>query len=471
MAAHFGLTQTVKRRAGEEKRPLRAIAAEGASEISKGAAKPATASTKVAPESSCASLPKLQDVSASERPELFRKKLQACSVMFDFHSDINLREKEAKRQTLLEIVEHVNSSTRNVFGEHVMQDVVTMVGSNIFRALPNKDRTAQSLYDPEDEEPILERTWPHLQIVYELFLRFVVSNDVDPKIAKRYVDHNFVLKLLELFDSEDPRERDYLKTIMHRIYGKFMALRPFIRQAIQHVFFKVIYECETHNGVGELLEILGSIINGFALPLKDEHKDFLLKALIPLHKVRCLASFYQQLSYCMAQYVEKDPRLAYDIITSMLRYWPVSITSKQVLFLNELEEMLELTQPSEFHRMQEVLFRRLALCITCPHFQVAERTLFFWNNDYIVKLINQNRQELFPIITGALYKNSKEHWNSAVHGLTFNVLKLLMEADPQLFDDCSAKHRNDEEEEERREVARQQKWQQLKDMYAAKTEK
>jgi hypothetical protein len=33
------------------------------------------------------------------------------------------------------------------------------------------------------------------------------------------VDQHFVLKLLELFDSEDPRERDYLKTILHRIYG------------------------------------------------------------------------------------------------------------------------------------------------------------------------------------------------------------------------------------------------------------
>ena len=42
---------------------------------------------------------------------------------------------------------------------------------------------------------------------------------------------------------------------------------------------------ERHNGIAELLEILGSIINGFALPLKDEHKQFLLKALLPLHKV------------------------------------------------------------------------------------------------------------------------------------------------------------------------------------------
>merc|ERR1719428_1967584 len=170
----------------------------------------------------------------------------------------------------------------------------------------------------------------------------------------------------------------------------------------------------------------------------------------------------------MGQYAEKDPRLSYEIITSLLHYWPVSITAKQVLFLNELEETLELTQNAEFRRMQEQLFRRVALCITCPHFQVSERTLFLWNNDYIVKLINQNRQTTFPIIIGALYKNSKQHWNSAVHGLTFNVLKLLMEADPQLFDECSAKHRAEEEDEERKAQVRTQRWAALKEAHEAK---
>jgi serine/threonine-protein phosphatase 2A regulatory subunit B' len=462
------LIQTVKRRMGnEEKKPAAAARGDAAakSKSAPGAAK-MQASAKASNDNPYAVLPKLREAPLAERADLFRKKMQTCSQVFDFHVESQQKEKEAKRQTLLEIVEYVNN-TRNCFNESLMQDVVSMVGANIFRALPTKDRSVMSIYDPEDEEPTLERAWPHLQIVYEFFLRFVVSNDVDPKIAKRFVDQNFVLKLLELFDSEDPRERDYLKTILHRVYGKFMALRSFIRRAIQHAFFKVIYECDIHNGVGELLEILGSIINGFALPLKEEHKDFLIKALIPLHKVKSLASFHQQLSYCMAQYVEKDPRLAYDIITSMLKFWPVSITSKQVLFLNELEETLELTQPPEFYRMQEQLFKRISMCITCPHFQVAERTLFLWNNDYIVKLINQNRQALFPIVIGALYTNSKQHWNSAVHGLTFNVLKLLMEADPQLFDECSAKHRQEAEEEEQRKELRSKKWATLKELWIA----
>lgn len=55
--------------------------------------------------------------------------------------------------------------------------------------------------------------------------------------------------------------------------GKFMPHRAFIRKAISNVFYRFIYDTERHNGVAELLEILGSIINGFALPLKDEHKQ------------------------------------------------------------------------------------------------------------------------------------------------------------------------------------------------------
>ena len=47
-----------------------------------------------------------------------------------------------------------------------------------------------------------------------------------------------LLQLLELFDSEDPRERDFLKTILHRIYGKFLGLRAFIRKQINNIFLR-----------------------------------------------------------------------------------------------------------------------------------------------------------------------------------------------------------------------------------------
>lgn len=127
-----------------------------------------------------------------------------------------------------------------------------------------------------------------------------------------YTDTN-PYQLLELFDSEDPRERDFLKTTLHRIYGKFLNLRSYIRRSINNVFFQFTYETERFNGIAELLEILGSIINGFALPLKEEHKLFLTRVLLPLHKVKSLSMYHPQLAYCIVQFLEKDSTLTKEV--------------------------------------------------------------------------------------------------------------------------------------------------------------
>lgn len=60
--------------------------------------------------------------------------------------------------------------------------------------------------------------------------------------------------------------------------------------------------------------------------------------------MRPLATFHQQLAYCVSQFVDKDPTLAVEVTESLIRYWPVVNSGKEVLFLNELEELLELTR-------------------------------------------------------------------------------------------------------------------------------
>ncbi|CAO2839485.1 unnamed protein product [Amaranthus hypochondriacus] len=394
------------------------------------------------PTGSVEALPLFKDVPAAERQNLFMRKLQICSFQFDFSDTLkSVREKEIKRQTLMEIIEFIQSGSGKIH-ETVQEEMIKMVSINIFRCLPpsSHENTGVEATDPEEEEPFLEPSWPHLQLVYELLLRYVVSQDTDTKIAKRYIDHSFVLKILDLFDSEDPREREYLKTILHRIYGKFMVHRPFIRKAINNIFYRFIYETERHSGIGELLEILGSIINGFALPMKEEHKLFLVRALIPLHKPKPVGLYHQQLSYCITQFVEKDYKLADTVIRGLLKYWPVTNCQKEVLFLGELEEVLEATQGAEFQRCMVPLFRQIARCLNSPHFQVAERALFLWNNEHIVSLIAQNRNVILPIIFDALEKNIQSHWNQAVHGLTVNVRKMFLEMDVQLFEECQKQY-------------------------------
>ena len=59
---------------------------------------------------------------------------------------------------------------------------------------------------------------------------------------------------------------------------------------------------------------------------------FLSRALIPLHKPSgsCIQQYHQQLSYCITQYLEKDPKLADIILRGLIKYWPHTNSSKEV---------------------------------------------------------------------------------------------------------------------------------------------
>ncbi|KAL9317102.1 hypothetical protein ACSQ67_013619 [Phaseolus vulgaris] len=269
------------------------------------------------------------------------------------------------------------------------------------------------------------------------------------------------MKLIDLFDSEDMREREYLKTILHRIYGKYMVHRPFIRNAINNVFYRFIFETQRHNGIFELLEILASIINGFALPMKEEHKLFLIRTLIPLHKPKAISSYHEQLSYCVVQFVQKDNRLADPVIKGMLKYWPVSNCQKEVLFLGELEVVLEATQCTDSLRCLASLFRQIGRCLNSPHFQVAERALYFWNNENIMSLVAQNRNVILPVIFEALENNMKGHWSRAVIGLTANVRKMFLEMDAELFEECERQYTEKEANTRELEAKRVLTWKRL----------
>lgn len=406
-------------------------------------------------------LPGFHEVPPNKRQDLFMQKIDQCNIIFDFNdAAADIKSKEIKRLALHELLDYV-ANNRSVITEPMYPRVVDMFAKNLFRPVPPPVNPQGEAFDPEEDEPVLEVAWPHIQVVYEFFLRFIESQDFNTNIAKAHIDHQFVLQLLELFDSEDPRERDFLKTTLHRIYGKFLNLRSYIRRSINNVFFQFIYETERFNGIAELLEILGSIINGFALPLKEEHKLFLTRVLIPLHKVKSLSMYHPQLAYCIVQFLEKDAALTEEVVLGLLRYWPKTNSTKEVMFLNEVEDIFEVMDPAEFAKVQEPLFNQLAKSVASPHFQVAERALYFWNNEYFCNLVSDNVETILPIMFAPLYENSKGHWNRTIHGMVYNAMKLFMEINPTLFDDCSHEYTELQNSAESREQTRQAKWEKL----------
>ena len=304
----------------------------------------------------------------SEKEELLSV-ITFCTLVFTFTDPSESpSQQELKRLKLTKLLSFVKS-TKNPIHDQILSPLVSMLAANLFRPLSPSSHPSVICYLADEEDTSNPApAWPHLQIVYEILFRLV--HNTDAKALRDYIDHSFLHNLLSLFQSEDPREREILKNVYHRIYSKFTFYRSFMRKAMNDAFLQYVFETERHYGIGDLLEIWGSIINGFTIPIKEEHKIFLIRVLIPLHKPKGLQVYHRQLAYCVSQFVQKEPVLGEIVIRGILKYWPITNCQKEVLLVGELEELVEILDPEQFRKLALPLCTQIARCLSSWNSQV-----------------------------------------------------------------------------------------------------
>ena len=372
--------------------------------------------------------------------ELFLKRVQMCSVTYDYSDESKDAKAKAERLAALQELREFVSDNRNV-AQYVIPHldlVMEMIQKNIFRPLPTDKKSGEKLgaseTGVEEEEVIIDPAWPHLQGIYEFFFELIISEATDVKSIKMFISPSFVQEFLGLFDSEEPRERDYLKNILHRLYAKLVPRRKMIRKAINDSFLTMIHETQRFNGASELLDILASIISGFAVPLREEHVIFFKNVMIPLHKVMTSHLFHEQLLRCSMLFLSKDHGLAISLVEGLLRYWPFGNSPKETMFLTELQEVLEVCELSKLDPLVNKLFKRLVRCISGPQLQVADRAMCFFENDYFLGILRTYKQITFPMVVPVIVELAETHWHKILQE-SLNALKVILrEIDPVAFD-------------------------------------
>ena len=215
-----------------------------------------------------------------------------------------------------------------------------------------------------------------------------------------------------------------------------------------------------------------SIINGFAVPLKDEHKLFLVRVLIPLHKTHGLTLFHPQVKRSFVLLDGSfDRRLTFavDLLyrsihrkrsftrrTNSSRL--VEILAKNVVekrssfshgtrrnsrrdrFADVQKSLRAALQTDQPFRDIGTLSSRSSAKVNSANdpflsLKVAERALALWSNEYVVQLIEENLEEILPILLPPLCRISKSHWNTNIITMTYNLLRNFMEINKKLCDD------------------------------------
>ena len=386
--------------------------------------------------------------------------LDCCCYRFDFFST-NQHEWEAiqkKKQILSDILDYLDMTDHIWDDEQILKSIMKMVKSNLFRSLPLTFRMLLATPDycqEDDSEEFEDPNYPHLCYVYEIALMLVRNINVDDKSRKKYLGKTFIIPLTELFASEDVREREYLKAILHGIYARNMRLRRLIRTQMSNCCYRVIYsECDDiENGISECLQLVCSIIQGLTTPIKQEYKNILYNVLIPLHKSnsRKLHKFHETLLACCIQFILKDLSIGLDILQGLLKYWPFQSAAKSDMFLKEIviivntmmtdidtvqqqiddDEQINDQQLKEQKKHENNLFlstkrgkylatqiiSKLIECMTSDNHCLSEKALLAFGEVGVQKLIDLNKRIVWEKTLNILFDNrdNKRHWCRPLH--------------------------------------------------------
>ena len=264
-------------------------------------------------------------------------------------------------------------------------------------------------------------------------MNLVINEACDVKTLKFFVTSNFISEFLQLFDSDIVEERDFLKNILHKLYAKLVPRRKMIRKAITDCFHLLIHEIHKFNGASELLDIMASIISGFAIPLREEHVIFFKNIIIPLHKVQTSNLYFDNLIRCSMLFLTKDSSLSIFLLEGILKYWPFANYVKETLFLQELPEVFEFCDVEKIQPLVNKLFKRVIRCISGSHLQVADRAMCLFESESFISIIKQYKTISFNILVPIVDDLANHHWHQMLKESLTALKEILQKIDSQAY--------------------------------------
>ena len=224
-------------------------------------------------------LPPLQYEMSGMRETALIRKLEQCHKICNFNDPmIHPKSKEVKRMALNDICDFLGWHLESLDHKQLYEHIFKFLSVNLFRDLPPvREVLPLEIILVDEDDPIEDVAWPHLQLVYSIALTLIQSPSFDKTLAHEFITEEFLINLVQNFESLDSRERELLQALLYNIYLKMVSKRSSIRKAIRHTLLMFIEGDRSSHGMWELLDMMSSVVSGFAVPIKEEHLEFLFK--------------------------------------------------------------------------------------------------------------------------------------------------------------------------------------------------
>jgi len=456
------------------------------------------------------SMKKLRDIkdgkkSGKDRHKLVMKKIHLCKYVCDFNQvpsemvTLDAKEKariENKQALLVELSQYFETSQ---WHKHMdtkelskfIESLLKMVSHNLFRVLPDPLLKEVVKTDTSGKDAKISITkelpsWRHLGEIYKI-LEAVLSRlakegsgaekDV---VISQLANFNVVSNVVYLLNTEETREEEAVMKLIHILYHEYPRTRLFVLGQLSNVCYSYLYidnrvdfqvgktlreknknQTEQNKslavGVKTVLTIFRDCLDSAEEDEMDGWVELLCQVIIPLHKapVDEFTLFDDALSKISVTFCEKYFLSFIYIFNGLLRYWPVTSSKKEQLFLRRVGPILDKADEDcwEFKDKSQCEFRdvfgKLAhkICDAVSayeytHYATAERVVDMFMDDEVQRFVDiYGGKECYLKLYKGLYDlSTKFFWKETVDKVKELIEEFQEEADipMQYVDDFEA---------------------------------
>lgn len=371
---------------------------------------------------------------------VFAQKCKECCKICDF--SIKIKDVEAKKHKaylLHHIIDVFDSpATAHYIMPTNISKFLSMVLTNISRPLPNIKPA--SPFDFDDVTKDL--AWPHLSLVYETLLTLLSTT-----ITFTFDNIPLIVALITNSCSPDSNERLIVRDCLSSLYAKCPETKEPIMRLMKNQFL-------TQNCTTELLEFFVTIIDEIQFPMPVDFEQIYLDYFIVLHSSPVFLKFCKAFFTCINHIIRVNVSLLEPTIRYITQHWPCSTIRKQLIFLSELEGLVNNYNQAVTKDIAEIVFRQLSELVNQPNIDLSETTINIILGPALEGPLETYADLAISILVQPLFNAAKQNWNEFVREDATTTLQLLSDIDENLFKKYVTKMK----EERKKKKTYQQIW-------------
>jgi hypothetical protein len=292
---------------------------------------------------------------------------------------------------------------------HNDQEIIQLISLYVFRSHNLSLNYCEAAQDQDQVQASLTLTsFNELKMVHAILHEVLLNY---PRVVKQLVDKAFIHKLVNQLTTPVSSERKYIEKEISLIISMVEGGSSQVFTCLLDSVSECIHENKTTTGMSSILRLLSPLIQ---TRMSDQiYRRFI----VPLYRLRAHSSYARELRALTLSFAEWHASNAVYCLDYLLRHWPITNSSKEILFLRELFALLGLMSENGIHADQRACTRLahcLARCLASKHAGIAETTArLLQMTDARASLLFQSREAVSHALATAL-ESAKAHWHGAV---------------------------------------------------------